>query len=456
MRPKYKLLLLALLAVVVYLPGLKAGYFVFDDSDIVFGLKGKSFSFRDLFAGGSGTYWRPLITATYYLDAALWDLDPALMHLENILLHALNTLLVYASARLLATDDRHELPLLIATLFCLHPINTEAVNWISGRTDPLATFFCLSGLYFLFRWQKDTGKTANCYVAGLCIFVGCLAKEVSVGMFLGAVLFCLLNVAGSKNRQGTGLAIIYPAVPFILFLFVYLKARALVFSSNDHGIEKVIGKALDTPLLSQVRNGLTSLGFYIKKLFIPSPLTFAIDKVPEFYLWIGIAVILLTLIALFVYRQQAVMLLLILAGIAPALINAVHQIAWTSHAERYLYLPAAVFALAICSFTTMLRHQRLACHLLVAAVLLYYFPLTVQRNLLWADQAEYLKQTVEQAPNNVNLRNNYGVVLATFGHLDEARRQFAIAGKLDPKNELVRINQEKYRSAALPTTGTPR
>lgn len=452
MRLRYRLLLLILLAVVVYLPGLKAGYFVFDDSDIVFALQGKAFDLSGIFAGDTGTYWRPLTIATYLLDAALWDLDPAIMHLENILLHALNTLLVYTAARTILEDDPHDIPLLAAALFTLHPVNTEAVNWISGRTDPLAAFFSLMGICLLLRWKKDQTKIGNCYAAGFFFFLGCLAKEVAFGMFVGTIFFCVIHMPGDDGRRPNSLTRFHAIIPFLIFALLYLKSRAMVFSTNDHGLEKVVSKTLDTPLLPQIGNALTALGFYVKKLLVPTPLAFAIDNISSHYLWLGGAVVLAALAILILRNKPAALFLLVLTGIAPALLNAVHQIAWTAYAERYLYLPAAVAVLAVCALLRPLPGRRTAELLLLGVLFLYYLPVTMQRNLLWADQAGFLELAVEQAPDNVMLRNNYGVVLATFGKLDEARRQFTIAAEYDPSNELIKINQSKYGEKVSPTS----
>jgi hypothetical protein len=142
--------------------------------------------------------------------------------------------------------------------------------------------------------------------------------------------------------------------------------------------------------------------------------------------------------------MHAGMLFLLLASIAPALVNAVHKIAWTPYAERYLYLPTALFALTLCSLLARRASKGIPCQLLLALLLLYYLPITLQRNLLWADQQGYLQLAVEQSPGNAMLRNNYGVVLATFGNMEQARREFVVAGTLDPGNELIKINQKKY------------
>jgi hypothetical protein len=449
MRLRYKILLLGLLAVAVYLPALQAGYFVFDDSSIVLSFKDSDHEFLDYFSGKTGTYWRPLIMASYLLDHAVADLHPGMMHLENILLHALNTLLVFAIARLIIAEDKPGIPLLIAALFCLHPINTESVNWISARTDPLAALFCLAGVYLLLLWQQKRSSILLCYVAGFCFFVGCLAKEVAFGMFVGAGLYLAITDLNEQPRyRRVASRVNYQAIlPIVLFALLYLKARALVFTVNDHGVEGVIARTLDDPLLLQVEKLLIALGFYVKKLLVPTPLTFAIDKVSDLYLYAGLATMLLALVGLFRFRSQSGMFFMLLASIAPALVNAVHPIAWTPYAERYLYLPAALLALALCQALARRSSKSIPSLLLLAMLLLYYLPVTVHRNLLWANQPAFLQLAVEQTSDNAMLRNNYGVVLESIGEIEQARREFKVAGSLDPDNEFVRMNLKKHAAS---------
>ncbi len=114
------------------------------------------------------------------------------MHLENILIHAINALLVFWVARKVFAAmklDRPELPLLSALVFALHPICTESINWISGRTDPLATIFVLASVLVLIRGlEKDRVSVVFC--ASLVYALGILSKEMMV-FFLPAGLFLI-------------------------------------------------------------------------------------------------------------------------------------------------------------------------------------------------------------------------------------------------------------------------
>jgi hypothetical protein len=85
----------------------------------------------------------PLTFLTYQIEHALVVLHPALYHLTNVCLHIGNTLLVYWLL-LLLSRGRRDIAFLTALLFALHPINAEAVSWVSARKDLLSGFFALA------------------------------------------------------------------------------------------------------------------------------------------------------------------------------------------------------------------------------------------------------------------------------------------------------------------------
>ena len=70
--------------------------------------------------------------------------QPAGYHWVNFLLHLANVLLVFALARRLIREDLASF--FIAALWAVHPLLTESVTNIIGRSDLIAGFAILSGL----------------------------------------------------------------------------------------------------------------------------------------------------------------------------------------------------------------------------------------------------------------------------------------------------------------------
>ena len=132
---------------------------------------------------GEGHYW-PLTYTTFWLEHRLWGFWAPGFHAVNLLLHFANALLVW---RLLVRLDA--LPAwgawAAAALFAAHPVHVEAVAWVIGRKDLLATLFYLgAALAWLRSLEAERGKW---YLLALALFAASLLCK-SIGITLPAVL----------------------------------------------------------------------------------------------------------------------------------------------------------------------------------------------------------------------------------------------------------------------------
>ena len=84
--------------------------------------------------------YRPVTTLSFLFNySALGnEVRPTGYHVLNLLLHWINAVLVLAIVKRLS--GRVALAMLAASLFAVHPVNTEAVTYIAGRADLLALF----------------------------------------------------------------------------------------------------------------------------------------------------------------------------------------------------------------------------------------------------------------------------------------------------------------------------
>src|SRR5512135_2172302 len=154
-------LIIFAIVMVAYHPVLSAGMSAIDDYTIISGYAGvKDWDLRPFIMPSGRLYFRPLTALTFLTDKRVFDLNPFWMHLENILLHLINAILVFFLARrvLQQKADQSYIPLSAGLLFALHPINTESVCWISGRTDVLATAFLLSACLLLVVYKESHQK----------------------------------------------------------------------------------------------------------------------------------------------------------------------------------------------------------------------------------------------------------------------------------------------------------
>ena len=438
----YKILFIVFVVLGVYYPSIFSGFNSIDDPRIISDLETVDYNLLDLLLPGRSHYYRPLIWISFYFDKYAWGLDPGILHLENILLHAGNAILVYLIADRIAGpgEQRIQLPLLSALLFSVHPINTEAVCWFSGRTDPLATLFILAAAYSLTgtKWLHDKSRLL---VPAGAIFLGCLAKEVAFFYFPLAYLSTLSrNLSGTVRSFPWRLAFRH-ALPFAFFSSLYLYLRQSGLKVEDKSISILLTQK--SSLIGTFITALKAFGFYVKKLFLPLPLNFAIVGYSDRYLWLGLVALLLLCWLLWQKRAYYFFLGAAFFLIFPAVLVAVKPIAWTPVAERYLYAPSAFFTVAFTGILFYFLNRKKLEYLLP----LFLVPLsiscaylTVERNLVWQDNYLLYRDAVAQSPRFARIRNEYGIALALRGRSDEARQEFETGKEMDKNYYLPILN----------------
>ena len=228
----------ALAAFLTYINTLNNGFVLDDFGLILFNDAVRTFDAAflltsDYWAGYEGRIsglYRPLTTLSLALEFHLWGERPELFHLTNTLLHAANALLVYSLGRHLG---KAAIGLGAGLLFATHPLHSEAVAYVAGRADLLASLFALAALNCSLR-ARQTGKTRWRALAVLALAPGLLCKEQAAivpGLLLG--MDWLLWRQGRLKR--------WPWAEYgahILVLSVYLCARyaaldALTIASID-------------------------------------------------------------------------------------------------------------------------------------------------------------------------------------------------------------------------------
>lgn len=443
MRERFILPILLILGLALYFPALQSGTFILDDGDVMAQARGlaERSILNSFFYGSGATYYRPVLMLTYMLDLVLLDLHPGFMHLVNLLLHIGNTFLVYLNVRVFVPRTNNGirgLPFTAALLFLIHPLTTESVNWISGRTDPLAAFFALGATWLAMKSIQD-GVLPRLWLASFLLILGSMSKEVAFFVFPALILFIALyrTVPLHLETHWTWSWRCKAIIPFVAGGITYFFMRTAAFDHVDKGVAKVTNvRGYQEDPIHLMQQLVTDIGFYSKKLLVPSPLSLAIDKVAPAYLWAGVLALALFLLLVCLRNTLTAFALLIALTIFPALLNALLHIAWTPYAERYMYLPAAYFCIGLSLPILDPRKRALRRMRLIAMTLLLisFLPTTISRNQLWAAPLELTRLTRQQNPDNPTVWGMYSVMLANKKFYDEAREEFKSALFKHPDN----------------------
>lgn len=158
---------LILVAAVVYSPSL-SGDFLFDDkilivdNDFIKHLKtipnlftSHVFEFSAYNMDMGYNYYRPMQNLLSAFDYAVWKLNPFGYRLTNLLMHVLCCYLIFWM--LMRFFRNFPLALLSSLFFCVNPIQTESVSYISGRSELLVSLFTLLTAVFYIKHIDTSG-----------------------------------------------------------------------------------------------------------------------------------------------------------------------------------------------------------------------------------------------------------------------------------------------------------
>jgi hypothetical protein len=343
--------LLAILAVaaLAYLPALAAG-FVWDDIPQIVGnqLTDSPRNLLALFRTDVGStagvhvpdppYYRPLFLATFILDLMIGGLSPAVHHAQSIAWHLVAIVGVYALARTLVSVES---ALAAAAVFALHPVQSEAVIWVSARTCEMAAVFVAGAAAVLApidaSWRRSAAGAA-------LLLLGLLSKEEAV---FGVALVVALDFA---RRGRTGGWRRYAAMGVAVAIWAAMRHAAGVGSSRAFASQRI-----DDVLASLA----DIVGIYGRLLVVPTPLThgrrlFFLHESANLAT-LGIAVIVVGSALCIARGGRIAACCLAWAGLSLSSsllgIGGTHQVG-----ERYLYVPMIGIAIAAAS---TLRPSRL-------------------------------------------------------------------------------------------------
>jgi hypothetical protein len=130
-------------------------------------------------SGGRGLY-RPLSVLSFQLTRRVWDEPVAVDHAIDLGFHVLCCLALLAF--LMQMGARFGVALTLAVVFLLHPVQTEVVASLVGRTDLLATLFALLALNLALA-RRISGPLLWIGVWGF-FSLSLLAKESAVNLLL--------------------------------------------------------------------------------------------------------------------------------------------------------------------------------------------------------------------------------------------------------------------------------
>lgn len=398
------------------------------------------------------TSYRPLRYLSYALDYAIWGERPFGFHLTNVLIHAGSAVLVFFLARRMTGEPTAAF--VAASIFATHPIQTDAVSYISGRRDVLFAVFYIAAFLSYLNYRAGRSRLYFAMFAGFWV-TSLMSKEMAVSL---PVVIFLWNFSDGWGKQSTPwLKQTWQAASGAFardrWLYIALFVLGLVYGWYMVFVKNSSGRVTEEGLYywggSFFSNALTAIrvqAWYLKQLVLPTPIAQyygAFDISYSLLDWralASLAIVASVVVAGFsLLRKNSLMAFAVLSYFAMLLpvsqIIPHHELA----ADHYLYLPMMSFALLVALVVGAIARRgiraRRRAYGAIAGALITFSAMTMSRNRQWKDDLTLWKANYEAVPNSPRAATNLGGIYAKS---DPARAEalFKQALANDPNFEL--------------------
>jgi protein O-mannosyl-transferase len=410
MRSRRQLIILGLflLGGFIAYSNILTSYFLSDDFAQIGRVLGGDLSV--VWGKAQGGFFRPIFILSYLIDTKIWEARPLGFHLTNVAFHSLNAFLTFKlSLRLvknLKLNDRTKRAIAIGAgaLYLLHPSHTEAVTWISGRADVIATFFCLASLlsYLAYAGSKRAAQLA---LSLLCFTLALLAKEAAICLpFLVIVIglfFGHARVDGKTQRRFLACLALFVSV---LLAFVVVRAVFIGSLVGGYGVSQHLNFSppwlRDRLLEASVRSVLPALPSQLSQ-FLFKPLqsrVFILFSLACAGLVVAVIMLRRRWYGPFERREQNRFLIavgvLFLVSLLPV-IN-LRLTLYQTLGERFLYLPT-VFSCLLVAYLAAILFRRPALWLSILICILGFYSVRLyQTNQTWREAAALSRSVRDQ------------------------------------------------------------
>jgi len=457
--------ILLVVVFISYAPAVRNG-FVWDDTALIlrdplirsWRLIPEGFNHFLFVDATASDFYRPLQRLSYTIDYVAFAFQPGPYHFVSILWHALAAIALFAFAEEFLSNFGIErrrcrwIALIASLVWAIHPVQSAAVIYISGRADPLATAFGFFGLFLLLRasCSPNPRKLLLVIAAGAALLLSAFSRESGlIFPILGVILFLW-----RRNWREMWKTIAVSA--FVATIYFTLRA----------GAEHYPAPTLTPPPPPLVRPIIVARAVAEYAGLIVFPLNLHMDRDVETQptgfseaslshaAWRELQTLVgLVLIAVFFCwmwrvrrRNPAVFISLFFALISYLPVSGIVALN-ANVAEHWVYLPSAFFFLAIGLELAQLKEKsiwRRSTTIQAGAVLAIWIVFlgtrTFVRTFDWRDQRTFLEQTIAHGGDSARMLINLGGLELTEGKLEDAALHLHAALKKKPDQPLAIIN----------------
>lgn len=394
---------------------------------------------------------RAVAYATFRLNYILHGLDVKGYHIFNNLIHLGNSLLVYlivlnilrawaSKTKTPEPEDSNLIALFTALLFAGHPVQTQAVTYISQRFTSLAAFFYLASVLSYLKWKMSGSKKV--WYAGSLVFAVLAMKTKEIAFTLPPMLAMMefaIFEGNSKKRAGY-------LLPFLLTMT--LVPLALMPSGETLG-DILRGGTTTTDRYSRTDYLITQSTVIMRYLrLIALPTGQNLDYDWPVYRSLPALRVFLSIVFVIALLSSAIYGFLKLKGKALPLALACSGIIWFFVTlsiessvivtddlifEHRLYLPSAGLLFFFASGISNIAPRRMIAYGILAIAVIAYSVAGYERNFVWKTELSLWRDVTKKSPLKARGFINLGLAYSKSDRPDKAIAMLQKAEELDPK-----------------------
>ncbi len=412
--------------------------------------------FSENLIAGSGllsNYWRPMLLTVFSFEWHLWRSWAPGYHFINIVFHITNAILLFLI--LLYLFGNRWLAVITSFIFLVHPLQTEAVTYVSGLGDPLSNFFIFLGIIFFIKFRISGKKIHQSYLyfSSLSMFIFALmSKETAIVM--PAYLFLVDFFFLSRNEKMPFRESFKESTKATLYFFItagiyiFLRATVLNFENTFNLYDQK--NAFTSNLHIRLFTFFHIFLIYLRLIFWPLGLhmersvnlAFSFNSFPVIF---GAIIFFSMIVFAFIkFKKFPVVsfgILWFLIGLAPVS-NILVPVSGLLY-EHWLYLPLiGIFLSLTWAGIEIAKKYHLQKIFLIIFIIFFSFLsfLTIKRNFDWRDPITFYNQTLKYAPNSYRVINNLGMAYDDKKEYTKAEKMYKQAIAIDPKEAVAYHN----------------
>lgn len=334
--------------------------------------------FTDFYHG----QYSPLNQMNYLIIYSLFNYSPSAFHLANLGWHLLNVLLVFAfldtflnSSPKLSTSNNRKIAFFTAFIWGIHPVNVEAVSWLSASKILIYSSFYLFALLSYLKFCK-TRNILYYWWTLILFFCSFLAKEQAVVFSL-----CILLIDYFQGKNLKYVQFWEEKLPFLLLTIYWGTITILSQGISNNGLTYSFSE--------RIFLGCYTLFEYLTKCLLPFKLSYLYpfpilpgEFIPLRF-WFYPMILLLVVYCIYLLRKNII--LFASAFFLIHIIVALHFISisrFTVTADRYIYISciSICFFVIYIFFDKIYNTKRLKKLLLTSCLGLYFLYLGIYSN----------------------------------------------------------------------------